>query len=94
MSSLLDIDLRSGQYVKHTLHQEVIMKMATLLGRLFLTVLSAGFGILFLCYLVYGRTPAQAATEAGIWAAIGAALFTAGHFRRLKRGQACALCRV
>jgi hypothetical protein len=44
-------------------------------------------------YLLRGRTPADAATQAAIWGGIAAVVFTAGRIRQSRRGEHCALCR-
>ena len=44
-------------------------------------------------YLLRGRSLADAATQAAIWAAVAATVFTAARIRQSRRGEQCALCR-
>ena len=58
----------------------------------FITVFTGVFLLLFIVYLVRGRTPSTAATESALWAAISTSLFIATRLYRSRQGQHCELC--
>lgn len=57
-----------------------------------ITVVTGFFLLLFVVYLVRGRTPSTAATESALWAAISTSLFIATRLYRSRQGQHCELC--
>ena len=62
--------------------------------RRFTTVFALAFLVIGASqWLLRGRTPADAALQGVIWAAIAATLFTATRIYKSRRGEACALCR-
>jgi hypothetical protein len=62
--------------------------------RRFLGVFALAFAIITASqFLLRGRTPADAALQGLIWAAIAAGIFTATRLYHSRRGVACALCR-
>lgn len=44
-------------------------------------------------WLLRGRTPADAATQAAIWALVATTLFVATRLHHSSRGRHCVLCR-
>ena len=62
--------------------------------RRFTTVFALAFLVISASqWLLRGRTPADAALQGVIWAAIAATLFTATRIYKSRRGEHCALCR-
>ena len=61
--------------------------------RRFAAVFILAFGVIATSqWLLRGRTPADAALQGAIWAAIAASLFIATRIYKSRRGEACALC--
>ena len=61
--------------------------------RRFLTVLAGAFVIIAVAQRLQGHDWPYAASEAAIWGAISATVFTTARFFQARRGQHCALCR-
>lgn len=61
--------------------------------RRFTTVFALAFVVIAASqWLLRGRTPADAALQGAIWAAIAASVFTATRIYKSRRGEPCALC--
>jgi uncharacterized membrane protein len=61
--------------------------------RRYLTVFGLALVVIAASHLVRGRPLSYAATEALLWAAITASVFTAARIYQSRRGQHCAVCR-
>ncbi|MCE3264388.1 MAG: hypothetical protein K0R43_3467 [Pseudoduganella sp.] len=59
----------------------------------FLVVLAGAFIVIGVAQLLKGHDLAHAATQAAIWAAIGASIFTGARYWQARKGRHCALCR-
>ena len=58
----------------------------------FLTVFALAFAVIGAAQLVKGHDVAYAATQAAIWSAVAAAIFTITRLFRARRGEHCAVC--
>lgn len=61
--------------------------------RRFLVVLAGAFLLIAAAHLLRGRGMDYALTEAGLWAAICAGVFTGARWYQSRRGQPCAVCK-
>jgi hypothetical protein len=61
--------------------------------RRYLTVFALLFGVIAVAHLARGRPLPYALTEAVLWAAITAGVFTVARIVQSRRGQHCAICR-
>ena len=60
--------------------------------RRFLVVLALAFAVICTAHLLRGRGFEYSVTQAAIWSAISALVFTVARFFQARRGQHCAIC--
>lgn len=59
----------------------------------FLTVLAGAFVVIGAAQMLKGHDLPYSVTQAAIWAAITATVFTVARFYQSRRGQHCAICK-
>lgn len=59
----------------------------------FFTVLVGAFALICVAQVLKGHSLSYSASQAAIWGAISAAVFTIARFLQACRGQHCAICK-